>query len=58
MSKEELIRFHSDRALAELDMALDAQCIQAARAHFGLSALHLDKMRDLKRGAELQPVGL
>jgi len=57
MSKEEQIRFHSDRALAELDMALDAQCIQAARAHFGLSALHVDKMRDLRRGAEPEPVG-
>ena len=52
MSKEELIRFHSDRAMAELDCALDAQCVQAARAHFGLSALHLDRMRDLKRNAE------
>ena len=50
MDKQELIRFHSDRALAELDRALDANCIQAARAHFGLSALHLDKMQDLKRG--------
>jgi hypothetical protein len=56
MSKEELIRFHSDRALAELDCALDAHCIQAARAHFGLSALHLDRMRDLKRHAESEPL--
>ena len=52
MNRQELISFHSDRALAELDRALDAECIQAARAHFGLSALHLDKMQDLKRGAE------
>jgi len=58
MNKQELIRFHSDRALAELDRALDADCIQAARAHFGLSALHLDKMQDLKRGATPEPVGL
>ena len=56
MNKQDLIRFHSDRALAELDRALDAECIQAARAHFGLSALHLDKMQDLKRGATLEPV--
>ena len=56
MNKQDLIRFHSDRALAELDRALDAECIQAARAHFGLSALHLDKMQDLKRGAALEPV--
>jgi hypothetical protein len=57
MDKQELIRFHSDRALAELDRALDAQCIQAARAHFGLSALHLDRMQDLKRNAQPEPVG-
>lgn len=57
MDKQELIRFHSDRALAELDRALDAQCIQAARAHFGLSALHLDRMQDLKRKVEAEPVG-
>lgn len=49
MSNDELIRLHSDRALAELDLALEAQCIQAARAHFSLSALHLDRMNDLKR---------
>lgn len=54
MSKEDLIKFHSDRALDELDRALDADCIQAARAHFGLSALHLDRMRDLKRNAAPQ----
>ena len=58
MNKQELIRFHSDRALTELDRALDAECIQAARAHFGLSALHLDKMQDLKRGAELASIRL
>jgi hypothetical protein len=43
--------------MAELDLALDAQCIQAARAHFGLSALHVDRMRDLKRHPELELVG-
>ena len=58
MSKEELIRLHSDRALDELDRALDAQCIQAARAHFGLSALHLDRMRDLKRNSETEAMDL
>jgi hypothetical protein len=57
MSKEELIGIHSDRAQAELDLALDADCIQAARAHFGLSALHLDRMQDLKRHMELQTLG-
>jgi len=56
MTTDELIEFHSDRAMAELDCALEATCIQAAQAHFGLSALHLDKMQDLKevRSEELQ----
>jgi hypothetical protein len=58
MGKNDLIQFHSDRALAELDRALDAQCIQAARAHFGLSALHLDRMQDLKRNAEAEVINL
>ena len=48
MMVEEQIQFHSERAMAELDRALDATCIQAAQAHFGLSALHLDEMRRLK----------
>lgn len=47
------IQFHSDRAMAELDMALRAGCVHAARAHFSLSALHLDKMRAL--GGEPHP---
>ncbi len=41
------IRFHSERAMAELDRALSASCLDAARAHFSLSALHLDRMRAL-----------
>jgi hypothetical protein len=53
MTREEEIRLHSDRASAELDLALSAQSIQAARAHFSLTALHLDRMRDLAdRAAE------
>ena len=55
MSTEQEIELHSDRAMAELDLALEASCIQAARAHFGLSALHLDRMRDIRAG---QPVHL
>ena len=54
MTTDQQIEFHSDRAMAELDLALTASCIQAAQAHFGLSALHLDKMRDLKRRRSLQ----
>ena len=49
MMSDEAIRFHSDRAMAELDRALTADCIQAAQAHFGLSALHLDRMEALKK---------
>jgi hypothetical protein len=49
MDKQDQIRVHSDRAMNELDMALEAGCMQAARAHFGLSALHLDRMRELKQ---------
>jgi hypothetical protein len=53
MTRQDEIRIHSDRASAELDMALSAQSIQAARAHFGLTALHLERMRDLAdRAAE------
>jgi hypothetical protein len=48
MKDDEAIEFHSHRAMAELDLALAADCIAAARAHFGLSALHLDRMRHLK----------
>lgn len=49
MVLEEEIELHSERAMAELDLALNAATIRAARAHYGLSALHLDRMRDLKR---------
>lgn len=48
MNIDETIQFHSDRAMIELDRALSAACIQASQAHFGLSALHLDRMRSLK----------
>lgn len=48
MNIDETIQFHSDRAMAELDRALNASCVQASQAHFGLSALHLDRMRFLK----------
>lgn len=48
MHIDEDIDFHSERAMAELDRALSASCIQVAQAHFGLSALHLDRMQSLK----------
>lgn len=33
--------------MAEFDQALRASSIRAAQAHFGLSALHLERMRRL-----------
>ena len=48
MTTDEKIQFHSERAMAEFDLARSASCIQAAQAHFGLSVLHLDRMRSLK----------
>ena len=41
------IRFHSQRAQAELDLAMRASHVAAARAHFGLSALHLERLEAL-----------
>ncbi len=43
------ISFHSKRAMAELDLAVRAASRVAADAHFGLSSLHLDRMRTLVR---------
>jgi hypothetical protein len=48
------IKFHSDRAMSELDLAAHSAVPAAARAHLGLSALHLDRMRKL---CEAQPAG-
>ena len=41
------IKFHSERAQAELDLAMRAGHVAAARAHFGLSQLHLDRLTRL-----------
>lgn len=41
------IRFHSQRAIAELDLARAAASPEAARLHLSLSSLHLDKIRAL-----------
>lgn len=49
------IKFHSDRAMAELDMAVRAGHPVAARAHLALSALHLDRMRSLCQTQASQP---
>jgi hypothetical protein len=42
------IHFHSARAAAELELAKRADHIQAARAHIGLYALHLDRLRTVE----------
>jgi hypothetical protein len=47
MSTEDRIRLHSKRAMDELERARTAHCPNAAKAHLGLSALHLDEMRVL-----------
>jgi hypothetical protein len=41
------VRFHSERAMAELDSALRAANAPSARAHFTLSALHFQRIRTL-----------
>ncbi|HJQ15832.1 MAG TPA: hypothetical protein VJ859_02430 [Allosphingosinicella sp.] len=47
MTNTDQIQLHSERAMAEFDQALRASSIRAAQAHFGLSALHLERMRRL-----------
>lgn len=47
MTVHEQIEFHADRAAAELDLAERALSVHAAHAHFGLSALHRDRLRAL-----------
>lgn len=41
------VKLHSERAMAELDLALRAPHYNAAQAHLALSALHLERMRRL-----------
>ncbi|HEV2746735.1 MAG TPA: hypothetical protein VGW34_05500 [Allosphingosinicella sp.] len=50
MTTDERIREHCERAIDELDLALRARSVPAAKAHFGLSSLHLDRMRSLNGG--------
>ena len=45
------IKFHSDRAMSELDMASRSADRRAAEAHLRLSALHLERMRQLAESA-------
>ncbi len=56
MANQDDIKFHSDRAMAELDRALGAGSTVAAEAHLKLSALHLERMRTLSRPYPIGPV--
>jgi hypothetical protein len=47
MARADDITFHSRRAMVELDTAAHAASTSAARAHFSLSTLHLERMRRL-----------
>jgi hypothetical protein len=40
-------KYHTDRAMAEIELAGRAPSLEAARAHLSLSALHLDRLRGL-----------
>jgi hypothetical protein len=42
-------KYHSDRAMAEIELARRAPSPDAARAHLSLSALHLERLRGLTR---------
>ena len=45
------VKFHSDRAMAELDLAARSADLHAARAHLRLSELHVQRMRVLSGNA-------
>jgi hypothetical protein len=47
MSRQDSIRHHGDRALAELELARQAESEEAALAHLELSELHLERMHKL-----------
>jgi hypothetical protein len=45
------VKYHSDRAMAEIDRASRSRDISAAQAHIRLSELHLERVRALSRKA-------
>lgn len=55
MTRDDRMRMHSRRAMQELDCALKAGSDKVARAHFSLSALHLDSLRALQ-AASTEPL--
>jgi hypothetical protein len=42
-------KYHSDRAMAEIELATRAPSLEAASAHLSSSALHLERLRGLAR---------
>jgi hypothetical protein len=48
MAIHDELTHHSERARRELHLGLTAQSIPAARAHLGLSSLHMKKVVDLE----------
>lgn len=53
MSQQEIVGYHSNRALRELDLGLTASCFAAARAHLELSSLHMRRAREASAGREV-----
>ena len=53
MPDRDEISFHARRALAELALAVRASTVKAAHAHFCLSGLHLERVRQLCPTTEL-----
>jgi hypothetical protein len=51
MFDDDLKTYHSERALAELDLAERATCPDAARAHYRLSSLHQEQSQKLDGGS-------
>jgi hypothetical protein len=56
MSVADDIKYHGDRAMAELDLASRADHPRVARIHLALSELHLDRMRALSASSPTEPV--
>lgn len=48
MSLEEQLKVYAERAMEELDLAVRAENARAAKAHFALASLHMEKMRGLR----------
>lgn len=50
---KDLIELHCERAAAELDLAMRAENSAVAKAHFSLSALHVQRVERLLAPAEV-----